>query len=151
MLEKVFGEKIADIVYHDRIGAYAVLIDGEKIAVTRTRGGKIFLPGGKIEQDETDEECLIRECMEEMGIKVSIKEFMAIGERYFYLESNNQYSHPIAHFYYCDEYEKVSEPLEKGSEYMWMNYKEAIKQLYHPHHSWAAEMIWDLAQKRRFS
>ena len=93
----------------------------------------------------------IGECMEEMGIKVSIKEFMAIGERYFYLESNNQYSHPIAHFYYCDEYEKVSEPLEKGSEYMWMNYKEAIKQLYHPHHSWAAEMIWDLAQKRRFS
>ena len=85
MYTKVFGEKEANKIYHDRMGAYAVLIDGKKIAVTKTRGGKIFLPGGKIEQGETEEECLIRECMEEMGIKVKVKEFIAIGERYFYL------------------------------------------------------------------
>lgn len=144
MYTKVFGEKEANKIYHDRMGAYAVLIDGKKIAVTKTRGGKIFLPGGKIEQGETEEECIIRECMEEMGIKVKVKEFIAIGERYFYLESIKQYSHPIAHFYYCDEYEKVCDPLEEGSEYMWLTIEDAIKQLYHPHHSWAVEVISNL-------
>jgi len=141
MLRKVFGEKITGEIYQDRTGAYAILIVNKKIAITKTRGGKLFLPGGKIETGETEKECIVRECMEEMGIKVAVKEFIAIGERYFYLESNKSYSHPIAYFYYCDEYEKVSDPWEEGSEYMWMNLEDAIEQLYHPHHSWAVKVI----------
>ena len=140
-VRKVFGEKISGVLYHDRVGAYAIIISNRKIVVTRTRGGKIFLPGGKIEQDETEIECIERECMEELGMRVVVKELIAIGERYFYLESNNMYSHPIAHFYYCDEYEKVSDPLEDGGEYMWMTFEEAMEQLYHPHHRWAVKLV----------
>lgn len=69
---KVFGQKLQDKEYHDREAAYLVLVDGDLFALVKTRSGKLFLPGGKIEKDESKEECIIRECMEEMGAKVVV-------------------------------------------------------------------------------
>lgn len=50
---KVFGQKLQDKEYHDREAAYLVLVDGDLIALVKTRSGKLFLPGGKIEKDES--------------------------------------------------------------------------------------------------
>ena len=81
MLRKVFGEKFE---YHNREAAYVVVIADDKIAVVKTSSGKLFLLGGKIESGESLEDCVMRECLEEMGAKVILKEYFAIGERYFY-------------------------------------------------------------------
>ena len=57
------------------IGAYGLIIDDDKIVLISKVGGpydgKLDLPGGTIEQDETPEEALIRELEEEVGIKVT--------------------------------------------------------------------------------
>ncbi len=150
MLKKVFGEKIQAENYHDRIAAYVVLVDKELIAVVCTPSGKLFLPGGKIEDGETKEECVKRECMEEMGMKVALKEYFAVGERYFYHESSNRYSHAIGHFYFADEYEQVCEPLEAGNKVIWMTYDEAMRDFYHPHHKWAVECVWNMIKGGNF-
>ena len=141
MEEKVFGQKLQDKEYHDREAAYVVLVDGDLFAVVKTRSGKLFLPGGKLETTEAKEECIVRECMEEMGVKVVVKDYFAHGERYFFHEASNRYSHAIGYFYFSDEFEKISEPLEEGNEVLWLSYEEAIRDMFHPHHAWAVELI----------
>ena len=70
-------------VYNKHIGAYGILIRNGKIAlIIKTRGGykgKLDLPGGGIEHNETPTEALKREIMEEAGvIVVSYKLFDTI-------------------------------------------------------------------------
>ena len=55
----------------------------KELAVVKTSSGKMFLPGGKIEDGESTEDCVVRECLEEMGAKVTVKQYFAIGERLF--------------------------------------------------------------------
>jgi len=141
MKTKVFGEKLQDKEYYDREAAYVVLTDGDLFAVVKTRSGKLFLPGGKIESGESKEECIIRECIEEMGTKVVVKDYFAYGERYFFHEASNRYSHVIGHFYFSDEFEKMNVPLEEGNEVLWLSYEEAVRDMFHPHHAWAVELI----------
>lgn len=53
-----------------KIGLVATDRDG-RLLVVRKRGGRTFiLPGGKPEKGESDEECLVREVHEELGIVI---------------------------------------------------------------------------------
>ena len=59
----------------------AILESDDKILIARKRQGKPLagfyeFPGGKIEEGETPEESLIRELMEEMNIKIKVKEYI---------------------------------------------------------------------------
>ena len=61
----------------------AILQKEDKILIARKKQGKPLagyfeFPGGKIQEGETPEESLIRELMEEMNIKIAVKEY--IGE-----------------------------------------------------------------------
>ena len=50
--------------------AFIHIVDG-KILSTRTRGrNKFYIPGGKREADETDEETLVREVKEELDVHI---------------------------------------------------------------------------------
>ncbi|CAB1061605.1 Mutator MutT protein (7,8-dihydro-8-oxoguanine-triphosphatase) (EC [Olavius sp. associated proteobacterium Delta 1] len=58
----------------------AILINDNKILIAQRRdtdklAGKWEFPGGKIEDNETPEQCLIREMQEEFGIDVAINGF----------------------------------------------------------------------------
>ena len=58
----------------------AILIKRNKILIARRRstdneGGKWEFPGGKIERDETPQQCLVREMREELGINVAVGDF----------------------------------------------------------------------------
>ena len=60
---------------HKHLGAYAVIIEGNKILlikkVTGPYDGKLDLPGGTIEFSERPEEALKRELKEEVGTEVN--------------------------------------------------------------------------------
>ena len=70
-MHKIFGIK-EDKIYLDRKGAYLVPIRGEKVGVVETTKG-YFLLGGGIDGDETDNQCIIRECIEEAGYQVETR------------------------------------------------------------------------------
>lgn len=42
--------------------------------------GVWVMPGGKLEEEETARECVIREVEEELGVKISIGKLVAVGE-----------------------------------------------------------------------
>ena len=58
-----------------RVSSRCVLIEDEKVLlIYREKNDRIYyvFPGGGVEDGETNEECLIRECREELGIKINI-------------------------------------------------------------------------------
>lgn len=64
----------------------AILEDENRIMIARRKAGKHLagyweFPGGKIEQNETPEQCLIREIKEEFLVDIEVKEF--VGESIF--------------------------------------------------------------------
>ena len=58
-----------------RVSSRCVLIENDKVLlIYREKNGKVYyvFPGGGVEIGETNEECLIRECREELGIEINI-------------------------------------------------------------------------------
>lgn len=57
--------------YIDKLALIAINSDNQQL-VARSRGKSVFFtPGGKREPNETDEEALIRECMEELSVSLT--------------------------------------------------------------------------------
>ena len=70
--DKTFGEPVPGADYYHRIGAYLILVrDGYVGAVRISKG--YLLPGGGVEGDESHEECLWRECLEEIGQELCVE------------------------------------------------------------------------------
>lgn len=74
---------------HKEITARAVIIhNGEVILLYRHKGKEEYyaLPGGHLENNETKEECLIREIKEELSINIKIINFLGIVEKKKHLD-----------------------------------------------------------------
>ena len=51
----------------------------------------LLLPGGGMEGNETKEECLYRELLEELGWAIKIDQYIGNAARYFYAEKEDIY------------------------------------------------------------
>jgi len=137
MLEKSFGEKLKGVEYKDRLGAYAIIFDSnDKVAVVQTPTG-YFLLGGGLDINETHEECIKRECLEEAGLSVVVKKFICKGDKYHWSDTLEYYMHGIGYFYITDIVEKVSEPIEKDHELVWLKIDDCCEKLFLEHQAWA--------------
>ncbi|WP_019392791.1 NUDIX domain-containing protein [Priestia filamentosa] len=134
----VFGVKEDGIEYVKRTGSYAVICKDEtgEVALVKNEKGHYFLPGGGIKEDESLEGCIRRECIEEIGFKVNIKQCIGSAIQYFQSPNNHEYYLSEAYFYICNR-EEQQNPAEKGNALVWMKPIEAIKWLVHEHHKWA--------------
>ena len=54
----------------------AVLRRGEEYLICRRTNGLWEFPGGKVEPGETPEQCLARECREELAVEISVGAFL---------------------------------------------------------------------------
>ena len=60
--------------------------DGDFLAIRLNKekqGGVIVPPGGKLEEDETLRECVIREVKEELGVDIELSSLAAVSEEYY--------------------------------------------------------------------
>lgn len=90
----------------------AVLVKNGKILVQRERDGNEYaLPGGHVKIGETLEDGLIRETMEEMGVRIKCRRMLWSEECFW--EWNGKQAHNIA-FYYLVDLEENSEIQDNG-------------------------------------
>lgn len=135
-MHKIIGEK-KNVSYVDRVGAYLLPFKDGKIGIVQTPKG-FFLLGGGLEEKENDAACIQRECLEEIGYKVFIKEKLCSGEMY-YFSSSIGYFHPIQTYYTGELLLQCIEPIEKSHTLVWKNPEELIGKMVLEIQSWAIE------------
>lgn len=140
-MHKVFGEK-KNVVYTDRAGAYLVPIRGNDVGVVKTPKGYFFLGGG-IDEGETEEACIHRECLEEIGYDVEVKKFVCSAEAYRKYDVIG-YFHPIQFYYSGKILEQRQIPIEEDHCFEWVNYDVLKGNMYLEMQNWALEQCWDV-------
>lgn len=139
MKVKTFGIKLKGKSYKDRIGAYAIIFNREnRLATVKTKRG-YFLIGGGMEEGETFKECLKRECLEETGYDIEIKNLIGKVDKYYYAELLGYYFHPTGYFYIADLKNKVTQPIEKNLKLTWIDLDEFEGKIYLDHQRWAVK------------
>lgn len=132
-----FGSKIEGVHYKERIGVYALIPDSDSnIALIKTGRG-YFLPGGGIEGNETHEECLKRECSEEMGYNVMIGDYIGQLTNYTVSFKNNEYLKVVGHVYIAKLLDINSLKTEEDHELIWVPIKESVDKMYIEFQSYA--------------
>lgn len=152
MIEKSFGQKKSDVIYKERIGAYGIGFnkDGNiPVAMTHLYNGNkgYFLLGGGIDNGETQEECIKRECLEEAGLNVTPKDFVCMGDYYHVIAQTQTDFHGIGYFYYMEINEIVSTPTEPDHFLIWLAIDQIKEKLFLPHQIWAVEQVYNMYRK----
>ncbi len=88
MNNPTFGEVEKDIQYKHRPGAYGILIENGLVALVETPEG-YHLPGGGMNAEESLEDCLRRELLEECGV-ISPISFEKIGQGFQYVHAKGE-------------------------------------------------------------
>lgn len=133
-MNKIFGEK-KNVEYIDRKGAYIIPIKDGKAAVVETNKGYFFLGGGK-DLDETDEDCIIRECMEEVGCKAVLWEYVCSAEAYTE-HPQIGFFHPVQSYYLGELVETDKTATEKDHKLVWIKCEELKENLFAEMQNWA--------------
>ena len=126
------GCKIKGVEYYKRPGAYVIIERDEdnKIAITTDAEDVYFFLGDGLKANETNEEALKREVIEESGCSLkNIKLFDKVSS-YCYSETNG-YMDIDATIYIAKFDKKIAEPIEKDHKLMWVNPLEYKDRLYH--------------------
>lgn len=135
-MHKVFGVK-EKAEYLDREGAYLIPVHNNKIGVIKTDKG-YFLLGGGFDKNESQEECIKRECLEETGFTAVIQEKICSAETYT-THPKIGYFHPIQSYYIGKLKEKVSEPIETDHILKWVKYDDIKGKMFAEMQNWALE------------
>lgn len=100
----------------------AIIYNNDKVLIAKrahhkNQGDKWEFPGGTLEEGETPEACLERELMEEMCIKVNVRQF--------YMENTHAYENvTICLKAYIVDYESGEINLVDHSEIKWIDVQE---------------------------
>lgn len=138
-MHRIFGEKCSGECYH-RCGAYLIPAHEGKIAVARV-DGRHYLLGGGIENAETQEACIHRECLEEAGYGCVVDGFLCSAEWYTVNAAGN--AHYTQYYYSGSLTRKVQQPVEKDHELVWIDVEELRGKLHLEMQNWALEQYWE--------
>ena len=139
-MHKIFGTK-EDVIYLDREGAYIIPIRNNHIGVIQTSKGYFFLGGG-LENNENHTTCIERECLEETGYNVQIKQKVCSAETYE-KHSIIGYFHPIQTYYIGELLENVQTPTEPDHKLIWIEYKKIKGKMFLEMQNWALELCFE--------
>lgn len=59
------------------VGEYVLNLSGDKLPLARKKLGKFLFPGGHVDENETPQSFVVREMVEETGIKASLVPVLA--------------------------------------------------------------------------
>ena len=135
-----FGRAEPGKSYEDRPTAFGLVFRDGLLAcvrVDRGQGSYYDLPGGAIDGDETEEEALVREFMEETGLTVRPGERLGEAAQYF-LKSDGRAVNNLAGFWSAEvAHEDPDAKVEDDHELHWLDPHLALAELRHDAHAWA--------------
>lgn len=124
------GKSQQDPSFTDRLTGKAVVFDRNNLALIGNKVNSFYLlPGGGIEEGESIEEGVVRECLEEIGYQVKLIEPLGVVEDYRQREKR----HKISHCYIAEVVgekgnQKLTESEKRnGLHVIWVSLAEAIK------------------------
>jgi 8-oxo-dGTP pyrophosphatase MutT (NUDIX family) len=114
-----------------RKAARTVILDGDKVAILEVGGGEYYkIPGGGMEEGETEEQAAKREAREEAGCEVELIE--RIGGFDFSDEENKDVIHSSACYLakaitHKESVDFTEEEKKEGFKLLWVTIDEALK------------------------
>ena len=144
-MHKIFGTK-ENASYLDREGAYIIPIKDNEIGVIKTPKG-YFLLGGGTDEGESCEQTIIRECLEEAGYTVNIKQKLCSAEAYT-KHPKIGYFHPIQTYYIGELLEKVQVPIENDHKFMWIECEQLKGKMFAEMQNWTIEQAKNFLKQR---
>lgn len=135
----IIGERLEGEKYDFRETCFGICLKNNKMLLVKKKGQYSFIGGG-IEENETYEECLKREFIEESGFEIlDIKPFITID--CFWLAGGKWPLESLANFYIVKVGNKICEPTEEGHESEEVNISEVENLLPLPYHKKALELF----------
>ena len=138
-----FGRADPGVAYAERPTAFGLVFHDRMLACVRvTRETPYFdLPGGAVDGDETEQEALIREFVEETGMTVRPVERIAEAGQYF-RKSDGAPINNIGGLWIAERLSiDPSSKVEDDHELVWLHPQSALAQLRHDAHAWAVA-VW---------
>ncbi|HLP90013.1 MAG TPA: 8-oxo-dGTP diphosphatase MutT [Nostocaceae cyanobacterium] len=101
----------SSVIPHKTIGVAVIWNDQKQILIDRrlqkgVMGGLWEFPGGKLEPNETIQECIEREILEELGIKI------AVGEHLITIDHTYSHLRVTLKVYHCQHLSGIPQALE---------------------------------------
>jgi len=136
-----FGTAEPGVAYRERPTAFGIVERDGRIAcvrVERPQEKSYFdLPGGAIDDSETERQALAREFVEETGLTVEPGEAFAWAGQYF-RKSDGAPVNNLAAFYTASvAAEDPAAKVEDDHTLVWLDPHEAVARLRHDAHAWA--------------
>ena len=113
MIIKV-GERDESLEYGFRETCFGICVKDNVFFVTR-KGKQFSLIGGGVEKNESKEQCLEREFLEEAGLKIKSAKDLCTVDCYW-LANGNYPLRSLAHFFVVDVNDEQTQPSESGCE-----------------------------------
>ena len=139
-----FGTAGTGTGYRPRPTAFGLVVEDGRLAcvrVDRGDGSYFDLPGGAVDGDETEEQAVVREFLEETGMTVRPLTRIAHAAQYF-RKSDGEPINNIGGFWIAEQLSlDPAAKVEADHDLVWLEPHEALDQLRHDAHAWAVT-VW---------
>ena len=118
-----YGEPVRPgIAYRRRLGAYAIVRDGNDLLVAEQRSPvpEYLLPGGGLETGESPVPAVHRECLEETGWRIRIVRRLGVFQRFTYIPDERIWVLKICLVYLARPTLRLGAPSEPDHRALWM-------------------------------
>ena len=122
----------ADVRYTLRPGAYAVLLQGDRMLITYQAApdDEFQLPGGGIDPGESPIPALHREVYEETGWHMTPPRRLGAFRRFTYMPEYGFWAEKLCTIYAARPTVRLGPPIEAGHEAIWMPKSVALSVLF---------------------
>lgn len=74
-----------------------------------------------------------------MGWDIEVGEYLGNAKNYFFAPRTNSYTILDGYFYLAQKIRKSVEPIEEDHKLVWLDYKDAIDNMWRPSQSWGVK------------